>query len=388
MLTSRTPAAAAILLAWGCLLAVGAPSAPAQPAQPAGKANVVFSKSDKLTDADEKDTGAQTRQSHRKLYKIKLTEGQVYRIDLSSSDFDTFLRLENAAGKQLAFNDDIDPKNLNSRILFIAPKTGEYRVIATTFEKGKTGAFDVEVKTLTGAEAAKAREQARFDRFADSPPAEQKKLLAEFTKGLTAKGGDNLTIQDAQRAVELAMQLDETDTDLNRQVCKDFGKVFEGASNKQLVVVGKILEQQVMKNLDKIGKEVEILGKTTDGTEFNLKNLKGKVVLVDFWATWCPPCVAEIPNIIEAYNTYHSKGFEVIGVSLDRANDDIVKFVKRENVPWASINIDDSKKLAEKYGVNAIPHPILVGRDGRIVSMRARGAQLDRLLTRLIGDNK
>jgi thiol-disulfide isomerase/thioredoxin len=372
----------AALLGCGLLIA-GASSATAQEKKATGAQESLLSKSDKLADDDPKDTGPQTGQSHRKVYKIKLSEGQAYRIDMTSTEFDTYLRLENAAGKQVAFNDDIDAKNLNSRILYVAPKTGEYRIIATTFEPGKTGAFQLEVKPATDAEAVEARQQARINDFATSSPAEQKKLIAEFTKDLQSKG-EKLTVKDAQVALQLAMMIDESDAAFTRETCKTFGKIFDGAAEKQLTVVSKILDQQVLKNIDKVGKEIEISGKTTDGKEFDLKNLKGKIVLVDFWATWCGPCVAEIPNIIEAHKKYHGKGFEVIGVSLDRGDDAIVKFVEARKLPWSSINVEDSKKLADKYGVNAIPHPILVDRDGRIVSMRARGPQLHAVLERLI----
>jgi thiol-disulfide isomerase/thioredoxin len=182
-------------------------------------------------------------------------------------------------------------------------------------------------------------------------------------------------------------QVGESPADLAREAYQGFAKILSGTGNQQLAQYGNALQSQV-KNLEKIGKEIVIAGKTTDGKNFDLKNLKGKVVLVDFWATWCGPCVQEIPNIVEAHKKYNSKGFEVIGVSLDRSNDDIVKFVKARNLPWQSIGIEDSKSLAAKYGVNAIPHAILVGRDGRIVSMRARGPQLQQSLERLFADNK
>jgi len=393
MLNVRAKYLAALLLGWGCLLTAAVPSAPAQDKdkdkdKEPGKSEALLSKSEKLTSDDEKDTTPQTNKSHRKTYKIKLMEGEAYRIDLTSKDFDTFLRVENAAGKQVAFNDDIDQKNLNSRVFYVAPKTGEYRVIVTSYVPGTTGAFNLEVKTLTGDAAVEARRQARIDAFGESTPAEQKKILAEVTKDLEGKGGDKLTVKDAQMALSLAMQIDESEAALTREVCKAFGKIFDGATEKQLAIVSKILDAQVLKNLDKIGKEIEITGKTTDGKEFDLKNLKGKVVLVDFWATWCGPCVAEIPNIMDCHKKYNGKGFEVIGVSLDKTDDAITKFVEREKLPWKSINVDDSGKLADNYGVNAIPHPILVGRDGRIVSMRARGPQLERLLERLIAEKK
>ena len=377
----------AFLLGWGCLLSVAAPVARAQEKKEPGKADLLLSKSEELTADDEKDTRPGTRKSYRKLYTIKLTEGMAYRIDLTSKDFDTILRLENAAGKQVAYNDDVDENITDSRILHVAVRTGEYQIIVTSYKPAKTGAFLLEVKQATAAEAAEARVQARLDAFAESPPAEQKKIVAEVTKDLLAKGG-NLTIKDAQLAAQLAMQIDETDIDFARATCRSFAKIFEGASEKQLAGLSKYLEGTLLKNLDKIGQELEISGKTTEGKAFDLKDFKGKVVLVDFWATWCGPCVEEIPNIMDAYKKYRSKGFEVIGVSLDRDDDDIVKFVKERKVPWASINISDSEKLADKYGVNSIPYPILVGRDGRIVSMRARGPLLERLLERLVNEKK
>ena len=387
MVTSRTTCAAAFLFGLGCLLTWGASPTPAQ--EKNGKSEVILSKTESLTDKDEIDTGAATKKSHRKVYKIKMMEGTAYRIDMSGKEkgFDSFLRIENAAGKELAFNDDVGPGNLDSRLLFAPAKTGEYRIIATTFVPGQTGEFTLEVKTVTGAEAAQARLQTKIAGFADSTPAQQKQTIAEFTKSLVQKG-DDLAIPDAQAAIQLAMLIDESEADFTRDTCKAFTKIFEGASNKQLAVVGKILEQQVLKSLEKIGKEIEITGKTIDGKDFDLKNFKGTVVLVDFWATWCGPCVAEVPNMVEAHKKFHGKGFEVIGVSLDKGDAEIVKFLDDRKLPWQSIGAEDGRKLAERYGVNAIPHPVLVGRDGRIVSTRARGPMLDRLLERYLAEKK
>jgi thiol-disulfide isomerase/thioredoxin len=348
---------------------------------------VLLGKTDGLTAKDEMDTKLKT--SYRKVYKVKLTEGMAYRIDLTSKDFDTFLRLENAAGKEVAFNDDVAPNDLNSRILYAAPKTGEYRIIVTTFVAKTTGLFVLEMTLATEAEAKEARFQARVDGFWDSPRAEQKKVLLEVTKDFQDKG-DKLALKDAQLVVSLVFMGDDSEPAYLREMGQSFAKIFEGASDKRLAGFSNAIRQS-MKSLDKIGKEFEITGKTLAGKEFDLKNMKGKVVLVDFWGTWCPPCVAEIPNIVSVYEKYHGKGFEVIGVTQPAKNQDdagVSDFLQKQKMPWTCITIEDSLKLIKMHQVNSYPNPILIGPDGRIVSARARGPQLERMLARLLVEKK
>ena len=380
----------AFLVALGCLVTVHGPRVTGGEKKKEADGKVLFGKVDSLTADDEKDTKPQLSKSARKLYKVKLEEGKAYRIDLASKDFDTFLRLEDPAGKEVAFNDDIDLANkiLDSRIIYVAPKTGEYRIIVTTYDPGKTGLFTLEMIYASDAEAKEARFLSRVARIGEAPLSLQKELVAEVIKVYQAKG-EKLNLKDAQLAAGICLSIDESDAAFAKQTCQTLGKLFESSEDKRAVGLSKFLES-VIKNLDKLGKEIEISGKTTDGKEFDLKNLKGKVVLVDFWATWCGPCIVEIPNIQEAYKKYHGKGFEVIGVSLDRPGkeDVLAKFIEDKKLPWRSINIEDSRKLADKYQVNAIPYPVLVDQTGRIVSLRARGPQLERLLERLLGEKK
>jgi thiol-disulfide isomerase/thioredoxin len=124
--------------------------------------------------------------------------------------------------------------------------------------------------------------------------------------------------------------------------------------------------------------------KTTDAKPVNFPaDYKGKVVLLDFWATWCGPCRAELPNVVAAYQKYHAKGFDVVSVSLDRPQEGpkLVKFAQENNMPWPQIYDGKYWKadLAVKYGIRSIPRPILVDGDTGMILAEgpaARGQKL------------
>jgi peroxiredoxin len=123
-----------------------------------------------------------------------------------------------------------------------------------------------------------------------------------------------------------------------------------------------------------------------DGQIMRLSDLRGKVVLLDFWAAWCRPCRIENPNVVRAYKKYHDKGFEVFSVSLDRDKASWVKAIKDDELIWP-YHVSDLKywqsEAAKIYGVSGIPATFLIGKDGRIIAKNLRGAALENALKEL-----
>jgi thiol-disulfide isomerase/thioredoxin len=149
---------------------------------------------------------------------------------------------------------------------------------------------------------------------------------------------------------------------------------------------------------------LELKFTAVDGREIDLTKLRGKVVLIDFWATWCGPCIAELPNVKKVYANYHDKGFEVVGIALENgkllasdtpgqtaakmaaAKKILTDFTAQENMPWPQYFDGKYWKndISTKHAINAIPAMFLVDQDGKIVSTAARGPKLEAEVKRLL----
>jgi peroxiredoxin len=124
-----------------------------------------------------------------------------------------------------------------------------------------------------------------------------------------------------------------------------------------------------------------------NGDTIKLSSLRGKYVLVDFWAKWCGPCRRENPNVVKAYAKYKNKGFEILGVSLDRSREDWVQAIAEDRLTWK--HVSDLKyfnsQAALDYNINAIPFSILLDPNGVIIAKNLRGASLEKKLAEIFG---
>lgn len=120
--------------------------------------------------------------------------------------------------------------------------------------------------------------------------------------------------------------------------------------------------------------------KSLDGKDISPTDYKENVLLLDFWATWCGPCLGELPNLRKIYQSYHSQGLEIVSVSLDQDEDALRTFIKKNDLPWTQVfngSFPEGYDLAARYGVTGIPFMVLVGRDGKIAATDLRGRSLE-----------
>jgi len=170
---------------------------------------------------------------------------------------------------------------------------------------------------------------------------------------------------------------------LLEQLTTDFPESSQVAMAKSFIKSARMQEQLA------VGKTFpDFDAKDLDGKPFSVAHTKAKVVLVDFWATWCGPCIQELPNLLAAYEKHHAQGFEILGVSLDSDRDKLMAFLKERKMTWPQ-HFDGAgwqTKVAQDYGINAIPATFLLDGQGVILAKDLRGEALSQAVSKALGN--
>jgi thiol-disulfide isomerase/thioredoxin len=176
------------------------------------------------------------------------------------------------------------------------------------------------------------------------------------------------------------MILSNSEGDKARALAKE---IIDGPAPDQ----AKEQAKGILKRLDAVGKPVDIAFTAVDGRAVDLTKMKGKVVLVDFWATWCGPCMGEVPHVKEAYEKLHDKGFEIVGISFDKDKDKLETTLKEKGMTWPQYfdGLFWKNKYGVQFGIESIPTMWLVDKNGNLRDVNARG-ELEEKVTKLLAE--
>jgi len=158
---------------------------------------------------------------------------------------------------------------------------------------------------------------------------------------------------------------------------------------KQLVVLLAALCPLLAKAQIKYGADApEVALPAVNGDTLKLSSLKGKVVLLDFWASWCGPCRVANKGLVKLYGKYKSKGFEIFGVSFDKDKSDWRKAIAKDKITWLQVNDDGGWEAptAISWGIDAIPTSYLIDQNGKLIAMDLTGKELEKKLKEILED--
>ncbi|WP_425392411.1 TlpA family protein disulfide reductase [Ekhidna sp.] len=310
----------------------------------------------------------------------------------SDGNFSEYLAIENPAFFRVNFNG----KQIISLIL-----TGEEKEVVLNAHGNDprgfsevSGSYDTEYKNQIDAMMQEYRgkiqgmqqvqRQARADNNAQAFQSAQLQMMDLAKKTETEL---KALIREASPSLAAFYGLQMIDATQNFEFIDSIAIELQTEMPENFHVESLISQVSAKKSLA-IGKEApEIALQNPEGEIITLSSLRGKYVLVDFWAAWCRPCRAENPNVVRVYNEYSDENFEILGVSLDRTREKWLGAIEQDGLPW--LHVSDLKywrsQAAIDYQVNAIPATFLIDPEGKIIAKNLRGASLEAKLKEIFG---
>jgi peroxiredoxin len=252
-------------------------------------------------------------------------------------------------------------------------------------------AFEQERDSLRDAVNANPADVASLQRFNDL-----NKAFYDRTKAFVTEHKGSPIALAALSRMDMSKELDlfkATRDELRRTMPKSeffagFRDQVDRMEQQQQAMAAQQAEMERLSNLIPVGSEApDFSQQSPDGKTISLSSLRGKVVLVDFWASWCKPCRMENPNVKKVYDKYRGKGFEILGVSLDRDMNAWTNAIQQDGLPW--LHVSDlqfwNNAVAQQYGVSSIPFTVLLDKEGKVIDKNLRGPALEAKLAELFG---
>lgn len=197
-----------------------------------------------------------------------------------------------------------------------------------------------------------------------------------------------LDTADIRLAMTAGQAIEQSGEDkLAAETYGDLAKLFAKSEVEGISDLAKILEGSA-RRLSLVGNKMHLEGKTLEGKDFDWDGYRGKVVLVDFWATWCGPCRAMLPQLVELHEQYRDRGFDIVGVNLDDEAEAVESFLKENELPWATLfdsHEDAAESMGRYYGIRVIPTTVLVGKDGKVLATNLHGEEINQALAEQLG---
>lgn len=221
--------------------------------------------------------------------------------------------------------------------------------------------------------------------MATQDPNQQKQIQGDLDKAINEVGEMFLQhLKNCKEPLAMVFGVEFMQIKPDGETAAKIIKAISGIKNEIVQTAKMRLESETKTAVGSLAPDIQLAD--TSGKTISLSSLKGKIVLIDFWASWCRPCRMENPNVVKMYERFKNKGFEIYGVSLDQNMNPWKKAIFDDRITW--VQVSDlkgwSSSAAQLYSVTSIPQTVLIDRDGKIIAKGLRGAALEQKVESLL----